>query len=95
MQCGGLKIADYSLDFDAGLAKIEQQTQVQAGCLQIIDALGHVRFVERANRFQFNHDGIVSQQVGYVLAGDDTVVMDSNRLLLQDRQASFAQFMGR
>ena len=93
MQCAGLKTADYSLDLDARLPEIEQQAQVQPGCRQVIDALGHVRFVERANRFQFNHDGIVDQQVGYVLAGDDTVIMDGNRLLLQDHQASLAQFM--
>jgi hypothetical protein len=61
MQCAGLKTADYSLDLDAGLAEIEQQAQMQPGCRQIIDALGHVRFVQRANRFQFNHDGIVDQ----------------------------------
>jgi hypothetical protein len=61
MQCAGLKTADYSLDLDAGLAEIEQQAQMQPGCRQIIDALGHVRFLQRANRFQFNHDGIVDQ----------------------------------
>ena len=66
---------------------------MQPRCRKIIDALGHVRFVERANRFQFNQDGILDQQVGHILAGDNTVIMNRNRLLLQDRQASLAQFM--
>jgi hypothetical protein len=52
MQCAGLKTADYSLDLDMRPAEIEQQAQVQTGCRQVIGALGHVRFVERANRFQ-------------------------------------------
>jgi hypothetical protein len=94
MHCTGLKTADYSLDLDARLAEIEQQAQMQPGCRQVIDALGHVRFVQRANRFQFNHDGILDQQVGHVLARDDTVVMNRNPLLLQDCQPSLAQFMG-
>jgi len=94
MQCAGLKTSNYSLDLNARLPEIEQQAQVQSGCLQVIDALGHVRFVERANRFQFNHDGILDQQVSHILARDDTVVMNRNPLLLQNRQPGLAQFMG-
>ena len=53
-----------------------------------------MRLVERANRLQFNQDAIANQQVGQILANNDTVVMNSNRLLLQDRQPSLPQFMG-
>jgi hypothetical protein len=54
----------------------------------------HIRLVERANRLQFNQDAIANQQVGHIIANDDTVIMNSDRLLLQDRQTSLAQFMG-
>jgi hypothetical protein len=93
MPCAHSKTADYPLDLNPRLTEIEQQAQVQRCCRQIVDALRHVRLIECANRFQFNQDSIVHQQVGYILAGHDTVVINSNRLLLQDRQPSLTQFM--
>jgi hypothetical protein len=66
---------------------------VQPGCHQIVDALGDVGFIERMHRFQLNQNGILDQRVGHVLAGDDTVVMNRNSLLLQDGQPGLAHFM--
>ncbi len=44
------------------------------GCRQVIDALRHMRFVECANRLEFNQGAIADHRDGHMLANDDTVV---------------------
>ena len=53
-----------------------------------------MRIVQRTNNLQFDQDATANQQVGHILANNDTVVMDHNRLLLQDRQPGLTHFMG-
>jgi hypothetical protein len=65
-----------SMDFDAGFANIEQQTQAQTTRLEVIDALRVVYAIQRRHGFQFNDPGGLNQHVSEVLSDDDVVVPD-------------------
>ena len=49
------------MDFETWLAEIEQQTEPEARCLQIIDALRGMHAVQCFHRLQFNHNRALDQ----------------------------------
>jgi hypothetical protein len=70
------------VDFDALVAKIEQQAKPQVTRLEVIDALCCVYAVQRLHRLQFNDDGILDQYISGVFPDDDIVVPDRDPVLL-------------
>lgn len=40
--------------------------------------------VERSDRFQFNYDDILNQQIDYILPDDNVVVVDLDTILVGD-----------
>jgi hypothetical protein len=79
---GASNAVSESMDFDAGFANIEQQTQAQATRLEVIDALRVVCAFQRLHGFQFNDHGALNQHVSELLPDDDVVVPDRDCMLL-------------
>ena len=69
------KIADDWPHLNPSRTEIGQEAQAQLVRRQVIDALRNRRIVQRTNRRQFNQDATANQQVGHLLANNDSVVM--------------------
>ena len=90
----GASEAEYdALHFEACLAEVDQQAQVQTGRLEIIHALRAVNIVEHSDRLQLNEHCTLDQQIDRVFSGNNAIVSDHHAVLLQDRKAVLAQFM--
>src|SRR3977135_1836444 len=86
--------AEYdALHFETCLAKVDQEAQVQAGRLQIIQALGAVNIVECSDRLQFNEHRTLDQQIDGVSSDINAIVSHHQAVLLRDRKAGLARFM--
>ena len=88
------KTVGKTLDLEAGLAEVEQQTEPQAGHREVVDALGGVSAVQRLNRFQFDDDSLLDQQIDRVLPDDNAVVVNLNPVLLRDSKTGLAELVG-
>jgi hypothetical protein len=80
----------HSVDFDARLTKIEQQTKPQVGRLEVIDALCGVYAIQRFHCLQFYDDGAFDQHVSDVFSDNDTVVTDHDPMLLRHTEADLS-----
>ena len=63
---------------------------MQAGCLQIVEALRGVRVVQGFDGIWFDEDGALDHEIDGVLAADYAVVGDGDPVLLCDGQAGLA-----
>ncbi len=89
-----LWISDETSNLDAGFAEVEQQTQRQPCSLEIVDALGIVGVFQRFDCLQFDHNGLLDEQINRILPYYDGVIVHNNPVLLHYHQSSLAQFMG-
>jgi hypothetical protein len=87
-----LRIIDHPLDLKARIAEIEEQAEPEPGSFEVVDALRAVNRIQRGDRFQFNQNGVLHQQVGRIRTNDDTIMVNCDIVLLLDRQAGFPQF---
>ena len=71
-----------TVDFEAWPGKIQQQTQMQSGRLQIVYALRGMRRVQCPAGFQFYDHRILNHQIGDVFPDHDTIVINRDALLL-------------
>lgn len=86
--------AEYdALHFEACLAKVDQQAQVQTGRLQIIQTLSSVNIVECSDRLQLNEHRTLDQEIDGVFSDINAIVSDDHAVLLQDRKAGLTQLM--
>jgi hypothetical protein len=66
--------AEYdALHFEACLAEVDQQAQVQTSCLEIIQALGAVDIIECSDRLQFNEHRTLDQQIDGVFSDINSI----------------------
>ena len=63
-----LQAIGHAFDFQARFAEVEQQAETQTGGLEIIDALGTMRLVQRFDGLQLDEKQILDHQVRKVLA---------------------------
>ena len=66
---------------------------MQAGRLEIIQALRAVNIIECSDRLQLHKHRTLDQQIDGVLSDANAIVLDHHAVLLQDRKAAFAQLM--
>jgi len=64
---------DNTMDFEVRLAEVQQQTQMQAGCFQIVYALRGMRRVECLAGLQFDDDRFLNHQISDTLPNDNAV----------------------
>ena len=62
-------------------AKIQQETDLEPSCLQIVDDLSDVLVVQRTNGLQLDQQLALDKQVGNKAAHRTTPVMNRQRLL--------------
>jgi hypothetical protein len=74
-------------------AEIQEQAELETGCLEVVQALRMVRFLKRPGDLQFDYEPIFNQHVGEILANDDAVVTDPDRVLLGNTQTSLPNFV--
>jgi hypothetical protein len=92
-KAGASKAQNYALDFQARLAEVDQEAQLQTSRPKVVQALGTMNIIECSDRLQFNEHRILNQQIDSVLANDDTVVPDNDSALLRNDEPRLAKFM--
>jgi hypothetical protein len=65
-----------TFDLQACWAEIRQQAKMQAGCLQVVQALRATDIVQCFARPEFVKRRVLYRQVGRVLANDDAIIPD-------------------
>ncbi len=88
-------MAGYEPDLQLWLAEIEAQAEMQAGCLEMVDALDAIRLVQRLEGPQFGQQHLRNKQVHEIRVGDRTAVRDRGPLRLRIGTASLTQFIRR
>src|SRR5208337_1536992 len=82
----------YTLDLQAWLAEVEQ-AEPQAGCFEIVDALGAMRLVRCLDGLQLDQERRLDQQVHEVFAVHCAVIGDRDAALLCDRESRLAKLV--
>src|SRR5882672_6588309 len=75
-ECKYSKVADDAAPGDLGMLEIEEQSEMEAGCSQIVEALSEVFVGQRIHTLQFNKQALVDHQVGYVFADGVSLIAD-------------------
>jgi hypothetical protein len=88
----GSQAPHQAFDFQAWIAEVQQQAEIQAGGLEIIDALKAMGLVQRFDGLQCNQNRVVHPQVYEILADHRILVSDGGTVLLRDREPRLAQF---
>jgi hypothetical protein len=83
----------HAVDFDARLAKIEQQAKPQVSRLEVIDALCGVYAIQHLHRLQFNDDGGLDQHISSIFPNDDIVVPNRDAVLLCHAETGLTQLV--
>jgi len=100
MERNASQAVDHALDFQASPAEVEQQAELPAGCLEIVDALhptpgsrarGHVRVIQCFDGLQFDQQHVLDHQVHEVLVDHRAVIHDRGAALLRDSESRLAQ----
>src|SRR5664280_2354442 len=88
----GLKPVDDALPFDFGFLEIDQQTQPEAGGWQIVEALRSMLVGKTIHAFQFDHQDVLDEDVGKILADRLALVGDNQRSLGRSPDATKGEF---
>lgn len=67
--------------FEAGVAEIDQEANGDAGCVQVVDDLGLVFGGDGFDRFEFDQDFSLDEEVGVKIPHDLRAEADLNRFL--------------
>lgn len=73
--------------------EIYQETYFKPGCGKIIEALGHVDFIEEFHRLQFEKNCMFNENIGNILTYHNTVIVYFDFMLLVNVQSAFPHFM--
>ena len=73
-----------------GVPKADEQAQREAGCLEVVEALGHVQVIQGFDRLEFHEYHTVHNRVGEILTDVHAIVHNRHRMLLGHRQAGLA-----
>ena len=79
-----------SSDLDAGSAEVEQQAERQARYSEIVKALRQMHVVNTSRMLQFYEYERLNEQVGYILADDNSIVSGDHGVLLNYGESCFA-----
>src|ERR1051325_3096445 len=78
---------------DSVFAKVKEETYRRSRSLQIVDALCLMNFIKIFDSFEFDKHQILDKQIGDVIAHDNSVIPDGDRMLLRDPEACLAYFV--
>ena len=80
------------LDFQAGMAEVDQKTDLQISGLQVVQALGKMDPVQRRHRLEFDDHSVFHQWVREIVADDLPAPGDRDGVLLEHGQSGAAKF---
>jgi hypothetical protein len=91
----GSQAVHHALDLQTRVAEVDQSAELQACCLEIVDALQAMRLVQCVDGFEFGQNCIFGQQVYEIIGDHRPVVCGSSNTLLGNGESCLTQFMRR
>ena len=87
------KIMDDAPDRRLRNAEVNQEACLKSGCPQIVHALCGVNIIQSLDRFHFDDDAILDEDVRNEIANQDTLIANFNPLLLSDLETDLAEIV--
>ena len=85
--------SDKALDTQTRFAEVEQQSHGHVRCRYIVQAAGVKNVMMVACRFDLQDDNLINEEIRLIVADNNAIVDDIERLLLFHRVTVFAQLM--
>jgi len=90
-----IKIVNNSFYLYLRCSEINEQTQLEPGCLEIMDTLRSVNIFYIFNGFQFHNNTFFYKQICNILPYRDLIIIDWYGLLLLYFKTLLSKFMGK